>query len=249
MGRFDNTVALISGGARGMGETHVRGLVGEGAKIVFGDILDDEGKALQDELGDPVRYTHLDVTSDEDWKSAVALAESDFGPIDLLVNNAGIVSFGDIDKMTPTEFERVIDINLTGSFRGMHYAVPSMRRAGGGVIINISSTAGLMGYAGIGAYVASKWGMRGLTKTAALELGADGIRVMSIHPGPIRTPMVEGMAEDEMTAAQPIKRFGEPEEVTKLLMFLAADATYSTGSEWIIDGGAVLGPVLDIPEP
>ena len=249
MGRFDNTVALISGGARGMGEAHVRGLVGEGAKIVFSDILDDEGKALEEELGENVRYTHLDVTSDADWKNAVALAEADFGPINLLVNNAGIVSFGDIDTMPPDEFQRVIDINLTGAFRGMHFVVPSMRRAGGGVIINISSTAGMMGYASIGAYVASKWGMRGLTKTAALELGDDGIRVMSIHPGPIRTPMVEGMAEGEMTAAQPIKRFGEPEEVTKLLMFLAADATYSTGSEWIIDGGAVLGPVLDLPEP
>lgn len=168
------------------------------------------------------------------------------GPITLLVNNAGIVQYGAIGEMTPDEFRRVIDINLTGTYLGMHFAVPSLRRAGGGAIINISSTAGLMGYATIAAYGASKWGVRGMTKAAALELGPDNIRVMSIHPGPIRTPMTDGMP-DEMTYSQPIKRFGQPDEVTKLLLFMAADATYSTGSEWVIDGGAVLGPVMDIP--
>jgi 3alpha(or 20beta)-hydroxysteroid dehydrogenase len=122
-----------------------------------------------------------------------------------------------------------------------------MRKAGGGAIINISSTAGLMSYATISAYGASKWGVRGMTKAVAMELGNDDIRVMSIHPGPIRTPMIEGIG-DEITMSQPIKRFGEPEEVTKLLMFMAADATYSTGSEWVVDGGAVLGPVIDIPQ-
>lgn len=247
MKRFDGTVALISGGARGMGASHVRGLVDEGAKVVFGDILDDDGKELAEELGDDVRYLHLDVTQDDDWKEAVETAETEFGPISLLVNNAGIVAYGAVDEMEPDEFRRVIDINLTGTFLGMHFAVPSMRKAGGGAIINISSTAGLMGYATISAYGASKWGVRGMTKAVAMELGNDNIRVMSIHPGPIRTPMTDGMG-DELTMTQPIKRFGEPEEVTKLLMFMAADATYSTGSEWVVDGGAVLGPVLDIPQ-
>ena len=247
MGRFDGWVALVSGGARGMGASHVRGLVGEGAKVVFGDILDDEGKALAEELGDSAHYLHLNVTRDDDWKMAVAAAEEAFGPISLLVNNAGIVAFGAVDEMDPDEFRRVIDINLTGVFLGMHYTVPSLRKAGGGAIINISSTAGLMGYATISAYGASKWGVRGMTKAAAMELGGDNIRVMSIHPGPIRTPMTADMG-DELTAAQPIKRFGKPEEVTKLLMFMAADATFSTGSEWIVDGGAVLGPVIDIPQ-
>ncbi|MDJ0924968.1 MAG: SDR family oxidoreductase [Acidimicrobiia bacterium] len=247
MARFDGTVALISGGARGMGAAHVRGLVAEGAKVVFGDILDDEGRNLQDEVGESTRYVHLDVTSEADWQAAVATAEKDFGPINLLVNNAGIVSYGPVDVMEPEEFRRVIDINLTGTFLGMHFAVPSMRTAGGGAIINISSTAGLMGYATIAAYGASKWGVRGMTKAVALELGNDNIRVMSIHPGPIRTPMTDGMS-DELTMAQPIKRFGTAEEVTKLMMFMAADATYSTGSEWVIDGGAVLGPVIDIPQ-
>jgi len=247
MARFDGTVALISGGSRGMGASHVRGLAAEGAKVVFGDILDDEGKRLEEELGESAHYVHLDVTKDEDWKYAVAAAEREYGPISLLVNNAGIVSYGPVDVMDPDEFRRVIDINLTGTFLGMHYAVPSMRRAGGGVIINISSTAGLMGYATISAYGASKWGVRGMTKAVAMELGKDHIRVMSIHPGPIRTPMTEGIGDD-ITVTQPIARMGEPEEVTKLLMFMAADATYSTGSEWVVDGGAVLGPVIALPQ-
>jgi len=247
MARFDGTVALISGGSRGMGASHVRGLVAEGAMVVFGDILDDEGKRLEEELGESAHYVHLDVTKDEDWKYAVAAAEREYGPISLLVNNAGIVSYGPVDVMDPDEFRRVIDINLTGTFLGMHYAVPSMRRAGGGVIINISSTAGLMGYATISAYGASKWGVRGMTKAVAMELGKDHIRVMSIHPGPIRTPMTEGIGDD-ITVTQPIARMGEPEEVTKLLMFMAADATYSTGSEWVVDGGAVLGPVIALPQ-
>jgi len=247
MGRFDGKVALISGGARGMGAQHVRGLVGEGARVVFGDILDDEGKKLAEELGDSAFYLHLDVTKEDDWKYAVKAAETEFGPIGLLVNNAGIVAYGAVDEMPLEEFRRVLDINLVGTFLGMHYTVPSLRKAGGGVIINISSTAGLMGYAKIGAYAASKWGVRGLTKAVAMELGKDDIRVMSIHPGPIRTPMTDGLG-DEIAAAQPIPRMGEVEEVTKLMMFMAADATYSTGSEWVIDGGAVLGPVIELPE-
>jgi 3alpha(or 20beta)-hydroxysteroid dehydrogenase len=246
MARFENTVAIVTGGARGMGASHVRGLVAEGAKVVFGDILDEEGKKLEEELGDSSLYVHLDVTQPSQWADAVSTTEKLFGPVDLLVNNAGIVAFGPIDKMAPEEFRRVIDINLFGTFLGMQEVIPSMRKAGKGVIINISSTAGLMGYANIGAYTASKWGVRGLTKAAAMELGTDGIRVVSIHPGPIRTPMTDGIG-DEMCQTQPIKRFGEPEEVTRLVLFLAAEATYSTGSEFVVDGGAVLGPVFDLP--
>jgi 3alpha(or 20beta)-hydroxysteroid dehydrogenase len=242
MARFDDTVALISGGARGMGASHVRALVEAGARVAFGDVLDDEGRALAAELGDHAHYIRLDVTRDEDWKAAVAEAEEAFAPINLLVNNAGVVGFSPLADMAPDEFRRVIDINLFGVFLGMHHAIPSMRRAGGGAIINVSSTAGMMGYANIGAYVASKWGVRGLTKTAALELGRDGIRVVSVHPGPIRTPMTADLGGD-LAAGQPIPRIGEPEEVTRLVLFLAAEATYSTGSEFIVDGGALLGPV------
>ncbi len=245
MGRFDGRVALISGGARGMGAEHVRALVAEGARVVFGDVLDDEGKALAAELGDAVRYVHLDVTDEEQWNGAVALAEEAFGPVGLLVNNAGIVVFGTVADMDPAAFRHVVEVNLTGVYLGMHAAIPSLRRAGDGVIVNISSTAGMMGYAGINAYVASKWGVRGLTKAAAMELAPDGIRVVSIHPGPVRTPMTAGLG-DGLIAGQAIPRMGEPEEVTKLLLFLAADATFSTGSEWIADGGALLGPIAAV---
>jgi 3alpha(or 20beta)-hydroxysteroid dehydrogenase len=245
MGRFDGTIALISGGARGMGASHARALADEGARVVLGDILDDDGRALADELGDGARYVHLDVTRAEDWEAAVAEAEEAFGPVTLLVNNAGIVSFAPIADMDPDEFRRVIDINLIGVFLGMHTTIPSLRRAGGGAIINISSTAGMMGYANIAAYTASKWGVRGMTKSAALELGRDGIRVVSVHPGPIATPMTADL--EDLAAGQPIPRMGQPEEVTRLVLFLADEATYSTGSEWIVDGGALLGPVVPLP--
>lgn len=247
MGRLDGTVALISGGARGMGESHARALVSEGAQVVIGDILQEEGEAVASDLGESCRFCHLDVTSADDWSTAVREAEEAFGPVSLLVNNAGILSFGPIESTEPDEFRRVLEINLVGVFLGMHTVVPSLRRAGGGTIINVSSTAGLMGIPGLGAYVASKWGVRGLTKTAAMELGRDGIRVVSIHPGGIRTPMTEEMSDDTV-ATQPIPRFGTPEEVSKLVLFIAADATYSTGCEFIVDGGQVAGPVLDLQE-
>jgi 3alpha(or 20beta)-hydroxysteroid dehydrogenase len=231
-----------------MGAAHARALVAEGAKVVIGDVLVAEGEALEKELGAAVKFVKLDVTQEADWQAAVAAAEALGGPLNLLVNNAGIVGFGAITDMSKEDFERVIDINLTGVFLGMKHAAPSMKRAGGGAIINISSTAGMMGYANISAYVASKWAVRGMTKAAAMEFGRDGIRVVSIHPGPIRTPMTQGMG-DELTATQPIARYGEPEEVTKLVLFLAADATFSTGSEFVIDGGALLGPLAPIEKP
>lgn len=237
-------VVLVTGAARGMGAEHVKRLVEVGARVVATDVLDDEGRAVVASLGDAAIYRHHDVTSDADWIAAVSLAESQFGPINHLVNNAGIVTFGAIEKTDPDAFRRTIDINLTGCWLGMHYAVPSIKRAGGGSVVNVSSTAGLQGYANLGAYVASKWGLRGLTKAAALELGPHNIRVNSIHPGPIRTPMVAGMDADALAATQPIARVGESEEVTDLLLYLLADATYSTGHEFIVDGGAVIGQVV-----
>jgi len=248
MSKFANTVALISGGSRGMGAAHARALVAEGAKVVIGDVLVAEGEALAKELGAAVKFVKLDVTQEADWQTAVAAAEALGGPVNLLVNNAGIVGFGAVTDMSKEDFERVIDINVVGVFLGMKHAAPSMKRAGGGAIINISSTAGMMGYANISAYVASKWAVRGMTKAVAMELGRDGIRVVSIHPGPIRTPMTDGMG-DALVASQAIPRYGEPEEVTKLVLFLAADATFSTGSEFVIDGGALLGPLAPIEKP
>ncbi len=237
-------VVLVTGAARGMGAEHVRQLVDVGARVVATDVLDAEGQALVAGLGANVVYLHHDVTVEADWHAAVATAEARFGPISHLVNNAGIVSFGSIETSALTEFRRTIDINLTGCWLGMHVTVPSIRRAGGGSIVNIASTAGLQGYANLGAYVASKWGLRGLTKAAALELGPLGIRVNTIHPGPIRTPMIAGLDADALAAAQPIARVGEPAEVTAMLLYLLADATYSTGHEFVIDGGAVIGQVV-----
>ncbi len=243
--RFDGKVALVTGGARGMGASHVQALAAEGARVVIGDVLETEGKDLADQIGDSAAFAKLDVSHEHDWEEAIRISEDRFGPLDILVNNAGILAYGAIADMEPAEFRRILDVNLIGTFLGMHFGVPSMRKAGGGVIVNISSTAGMMGYGQIGAYVASKWGVRGLTKSAAMELGADNIRVVSIHPGPIATPMTDGMGDD-MVQTQPIKRFGTPAEVSRLVMFLASDATYSTGSEFVIDGGALLGPVFDL---
>ncbi|HEX6256092.1 MAG TPA: SDR family NAD(P)-dependent oxidoreductase [Euzebyales bacterium] len=247
MGRFDGTVAMISGGARGMGASHARELAAEGASVVIGDVLDGEGKALAEEIGDAATFVHLDVTSSDDWTAAYATAEERYGAVNLLINNAGIVTFGSVEQLPPEDFRRIIDVNLTGTFLGMHHGVPSLRRAGGGVIINVSSTAGMMGFANIVGYVASKWGVRGMTKAAAMDVASDGIRVFSIHPGPIRTPMTADLG-DELAAVQAIPRMGEPEEVSKLVMYLAADATYTTGAEFIIDGGSLLGQTVELPE-
>lgn len=212
------------------------------------DVLADEGRALQEETGTATRFCAADVTSEADWIAAVTEAEREFGPVSVLVNNAGIVEFGSIEETDPAAFRRVLDINLVGPWLGMRAVAPSMRSAGGGVIVNVSSTAGLMGYASLGAYVASKWGLRGLTKAAALDLAADNIRVCSLHPGPISTPMTAGM-DDSITASQPIPRFGTPQEVARMTLFLAADATYSTGSEFVIDGGATTGSmILNAPQ-
>ena len=243
---LDGVVVLVTGAARGMGAEHVRGLVAAGAKVMATDVLDDEGRALADELGDAVAYRHLDVTSEQEWIDVVTATEQAFGPIGVLVNNAGIVSFGPIPDMDLATWQRTIDINLTGTWLGIHTVVPSMRKAGGGSIVNISSTAGLQGYANLSAYVASKWGVRGLTKAAALELAREGIRVNSIHPGPIRTPMIDGLDADNMAAAQPIDRVGEPVEVTEMLLFVIREATYSTGHEFIVDGGAIIGSVQGV---
>lgn len=244
---LDGRAAIVTGAARGIGAAIAAALAGAGARVMIADVLDGEGEALAARLGAHAAFVHLDVTGAEQWEAAVDETERRFGPVAVLVNNAGIVEFGAIADQPADSFRRVIDINLYGAWLGMHTTVPSMRRAGGGCIVNVSSTAGLMGYAGLGAYTASKWGLRGLTKTAALELAADRVRVCSVHPGPIRTPMTAGM-DDTVTAGQPIARFGEPEEVARMVHFIITEATYSTGSEFVVDGGAATGitPSVDL---
>lgn len=240
--------AILTGSARGIGAATARLLAQGGARLMVTDVLDEEGEALVRELGPNAIYRRLDVSDAQSWPATVEAAEAAFGPVNALLNNAGVLSFGSVADCAPEDFRRVLAVNLEGVFLGMRAVVPSMRRAGGGMIINVSSTAGLQGYAGLAAYVSSKWGVRGLTKAAALDLARDRIRVVSLHPGPIRTPMTAGIS-DEVATAQPIPRFGEPEEVARMARFLFTEATYSTGSEFVIDGGAVTGQVLPLPEP
>jgi 3alpha(or 20beta)-hydroxysteroid dehydrogenase len=242
MGRVDGKVVLISGGARGLGAADARALVNEGASVVVADILDEEGSALADELGANARFVHLDVTRPDQWANALSVALEAFGTITGLVNNAGVFSIGALHETELSEWQRVLDVNLTGTFLGMKTVIPSMISAGGGSIINISSLEGIMGSAGMNAYVASKFAVRGLTKSSALELAALGIRVNSVHPGLIWTPMTEGIPEDMVTV--PIGRGGNPEEVASFVVFLSSEeSSYATGSEFVMDGGIGAGIV------
>ncbi|GEL96228.1 glucose 1-dehydrogenase [Cellulomonas composti] len=242
-GRLEGKVAIVTGGARGMGEADTRRLVAEGARVVVGDVLDEPGAAVAAELGDHAVYTHLDVTDEASWAAAVDLAHERFGPVDVLVNNAGILAQGRIDETEPDTFRRVLDVNLTGVYLGIRAVTADMAAAGHGAIVNISSAAGLVGMQGLSAYSASKWGVRGLTKCAALDLGHLGIRVNSIHPGAIRTPMAAGVT-DEAMAHQALPRVGEPSEIAAAVAFLVSDdASDVTGAELAVDGGMVLGVV------
>lgn len=243
MGRLDGKVAIVTGGARGMGAEDARRLVAEGAKVLIGDVLDDLGQAVAAELGDAARYVHLDVTSAESWAAAVTEANDAFGPVTVLVNNAGILSYAPADLAEESDIRRVYDVNLIGPFLGIKAVTPDMKAAGGGSIVNISSAAGIVGMASLAAYSSSKWGVRGLTKCAALDLGHHGIRVNSIHPGGIDTPMAAGAA-GEMFAHQAIPRIGVTREIAAAVAFLASDdASYVTGAELAVDGGMVLGAV------
>ncbi|MCB1289454.1 MAG: glucose 1-dehydrogenase [Mycobacterium sp.] len=242
MGRVDDKVALISGGARGMGAADARMLVAEGAKVVIGDILDEQGAALAEELGEAARYVHLDVTSADDWKSAVDTAVQNFGKLNVLVNNAGIAQAAPLKTVDMTRWQKVLDVNLTGPMLGIKAVIEPMIAAGGGSIINISSIEGLRGAVWMHSYVASKWGLRGLTKSAALELAPEKIRVNSVHPGFIRTPMTKHLPDNIVSA--PMGRPGTPEEVATFVVFLASDeSSFSTGAEYVVDGGLV----TDVP--
>ncbi|MBJ8346531.1 SDR family oxidoreductase [Antrihabitans sp. YC2-6] len=238
MGRVAGKVALISGGARNIGGASARMLVAEGAKVVIGDLLDDEGSALADELGDAARYVHLDVTSDADWRSAVEFTVAEFGKLDVLFNNAGIFNGGQLQRYKTEQWQQMLDVNLTGAFLGMRAAADAMIAAGGGSIINTSSIEGLRGTPWAHGYVASKWGLRGLTKSVALELAPHGIRVNSLHPGRISTPATDAMPADLIPI--PLGRPGLPDEVASFVLFLASDeSSFATGSEFVMDGGTV----------
>ncbi|MEV4017146.1 glucose 1-dehydrogenase [Nonomuraea angiospora] len=246
MGLLDGKVALITGGARGMGAAHVRLFLEEGARVVFGDVLDEEGKALAEETG--AAFVHHDVTSAEEWERAVATATELHGRLDVLVNNAGILKFRRISDMSPEDFDRVIGVNLKGTWLGIKSAIDPMKAAGRGAIVNISSIEGYVGAEGLSAYSASKFGVRGLTKSAARELARFKIRVNSVHPGAINTSMamdpdlMNEVDADAFVKSMVIKRFAKPVEVSHVVAFLASDrASYCTGSEFTVDGGLLTG--------
>jgi len=247
-GRLDGKVVIITGAARGQGAAEARLFAQEGARLVLGDILDVEGRAVAKSIGEVARYVHLDVTEEADWTTAVELATSAFGRIDGLVNNAGVLHAAPIAECTRADFERVMAVNLTGPLLGIQAVIEPMAADGGGSIVNISSVSGLAATPGQVAYASSKFGLRGLTKVAAVELGARGIRVNSIHPGIIATPMNEApeLADvdwEGIVGNLPLSRQGVPEDIAWLALFLCSDeSAYSTGSEFVADGGLLASP-------
>ncbi len=245
--RLENKVALISGGARGMGAVEAHMFATEGARVVIGDVLEDEGRQTEasvNEAGGECVFVRLDVTSESDWNAAVATAVSRFGKLDILVNNAGISSTGGIEDLTVEEWERTLDINTKGVFLGTKAAIPEMRKAGRGSIVNISSGAGIAPAPGTsGAYAASKGAVRILSKSTAVQYARENIRCNSVHPGPIETPMLlsargSGAELNETVDRVPLGRIGRPEEIAYGVLYLASDeSSFVTGSELVIDGG------------
>ena len=244
--RLENKVALISGGARGMGAVEARLFAQEGARVVIGDVLEDEGRRTEAEInesGGECVFVRLDVTSEESWQSAVSEAIGRFGKLDILVNNAGIYRTNNVTETSSEEWDQVMDINAKGVFLGTKSAIPAMRDNGSGSIVNISSVAGLVGNQMSSAYTASKGAVRLLTKSTAIQYARDGIRCNSVHPGTIVTDMTAGLLandayREDRVNRTPIGRLGTPEDVEFGVLFLASDeASFMTGSELVIDGG------------
>jgi 3alpha(or 20beta)-hydroxysteroid dehydrogenase len=243
MGRLDNKVAIVTGGAQGQGEAIARAFVAEGAKVVIADIADDLGKALAIELGESAHFVHHDVSDEASWHAIVGEAISTYGPVNVLVNNAGVLMFSDLVTTETAAYERLFRINQLGCFLGMRTVAPVMIEAGGGSIVNTSSIEGLGGMPTLVAYTGTKFAIRGMSKAAAMELGPKGIRVNSVHPGMIRTPMIEGHvggdAGYEFVGAKiPLRRVGLPEDMSGVYVYLASDeSSYATGAEFVVDGG------------
>jgi len=242
-GRLAGKVAIITGAARGMGEATARLFISEGAKVVLGDVMEAEGQSVAKDLGTSARFQKLDVSNDESWAACIKNTIEAFGTIDVLVNNAGLVHFTPIEHFNPADADRILGVNTVGPMLGAKHVSPIMKAAGKGSIINISSVDGLRGCNGLTLYTASKWALRGLTKSLAYELGVSGIRVNSVHPGGVDTPMgnARGLPPEQLNAAfarVPLQRIGQPNEIANASLFLASDeASYVTGAELAVDGG------------
>jgi 3alpha(or 20beta)-hydroxysteroid dehydrogenase len=246
MGRLDGKVAIITGAARGQGEAEARLFAREGAKVVVADVLDEEGERVAADIGDAAVFVHVDVSKEDDWERAIEAA-GQLGPLNVLVNNAAILGPSAIADTTLDMYMAVINVNQVGTFLGIRSAIEPMKAAGGGSIVNVSSIDGIGSKNGVVAYTSSKFAIRGMTKTAALELGRFGIRVNSIHPGGVNTLMGNptGVEEEIINSAyqrQAIPRVGRPEEIANMALFLASDeASYCTGAEFVVDGGWLAG--------
>ncbi|MFF8352998.1 SDR family NAD(P)-dependent oxidoreductase [Streptomyces chartreusis] len=240
MGRVEKKTAVVTGGAMGMGAATVRRLAAEGANVVIADVNVEAAQVLAKDLGSAVAVERLDVRSEQEWADVVRRAEERFGSVDILVNNAGIADPAPLEEWDTARLQRTLDVNLIGVFNGIQAVVPAMKRAGGGSIINIGSVGALQGVPRMSGYVVSKWGVRGLTKTAALELGVHGIRVNAVHPGQTNTPMTEGVVFDTSNIA--LGRVGQPDDIARIVLFFASDdSQFVTGSEVAGDGGQSAG--------
>lgn len=244
--RLTGKVALVTGAARGLGEAFARSFVAEGASVFVTDVLDEDGERLAAELGDAAQFRHLDVTSEKEWATTVADLTATFGGPHVLVNNAGISRHADLTDIDYESFDRAIKINLYGTFLGMREVAPPMGAAGGGSIVNIASSATKKAVPGSAAYAASKWGVRGMTKVAALDLAPLGIRVNSVHPGPTETPMLAALmaasgGNSTVTERIPVGRLGSVDEIADAVLFLASsDSSFVNGAELVVDGGFTL---------
>ncbi len=247
MARLDGKVAMVTGAARGQGAAEASLFVEEGAKVVLTDVLDDLGQRTASALGPNALYLHHDVAAEAEWETVVRETVERFGRLDILVNNAAILHLAALEETTLADFERVVAVNQVGTFLGMRTAVGPMRAAGGGSIVNVSSVDGIVGMNGVAAYAATKFAVRGLTRVGALELGKYGIRVNSLHPGGVDTPMgappeATATEKDAFFAHHPIARVGQPRELAQVALFLASDdSSYCTGAEFVADGGQIAG--------
>jgi 3alpha(or 20beta)-hydroxysteroid dehydrogenase len=243
-GRLSGKVALITGAASGMGAATATAFVNEGAQVVIADVNDAGGVALSDALGRAAIFIHLDVTDPAQWASAVQTSQGEFGKLNVLVNNAGIFTTGGLADYPLDTWDRTLAINLTGAFLGLQASLIALVDAEPASVINVSSTAGIEGYPGCAGYSASKWGLRGLTRSAALELAGSGVRVNSVHPGAVATPLLEQVSPlgDDAFSGSTLERPGRPDEVSGLMVYLASDeSTFCTGSEFVVDGGITAG--------